>query len=115
MNNKEFVDYVVHDLMAEIPGVTARAMFGGYGLYKNGVIFAIIIDGELYMKVDDALQKKYEAAGSRPFTYDRDGKPCSMRYWILPADVMADRELLAQWVSWSCGLPKTIKSLKKRV
>lgn len=114
MNGKEFVEYVVHDLLAGISGVTARAMFGGHGLYRNGVIFGIIVEGEVYFKVDDVLQKKYEELGSKPFTYDRDGKICAMRYWVVPSQVSVDRELLDQWVSWSCALSsaKKIKSKK---
>ena len=45
MKSNEFVEWVTGDLLAQMSGVTARAMFGGYGVYKDGVIFGIIVDG----------------------------------------------------------------------
>lgn len=115
MNSKEFADYVVHDVLVGISGITARAMFGGHGLYKNGLIFGILVSGEIYFKVDDALQKKYEALGSKPFTYDRHGKLCAMKYWVVPASILADREQLAEWVSWSCLLSAAKKTKAKKL
>ena len=49
----EFVEYVTQDLLSSLRGITARAMFGGFGIYKDGVMFGIVVDGELYFKVDD--------------------------------------------------------------
>lgn len=112
MKNNGFVEYVVHDLFAGIAGIAARAMFGGHGLYKNGLIFGIIIDGTLYFKVDDVLMKKYEAMGSRPFTYEQRGKTYALKYWTVPSEVLADRETLEQWMMWSCAL-SSVKQTKK--
>ncbi len=114
MSNKEFAKYVVQDVLSGVSGVTARAMFGGHGLYRNGVIFGIIIDGDVYFKVDDVLQKKYEEMGSKPFTYERDGKVCSMRYWIVPSNILAEREEIIQWVAWSCALSSPKKTSHKK-
>jgi TfoX/Sxy family transcriptional regulator of competence genes len=41
---KQYCEYVVHDVLGHIKGITARAMFGGYGLYLDGAIFGIIAD-----------------------------------------------------------------------
>lgn len=67
----EFIEYLVHDLLAAMPNVAARAMFGGHGIYKSGRIFAIVIDQKFYLKADDTLAKIYTAAGAFPFTYER--------------------------------------------
>ncbi len=101
MPKTDFVDYVVSDLLGEWEGVRARAMFGGYGLYKDDVIFGIIVDDELYFKVGDANRKVYEAAGSRPFEYQAKGrsKPTQMSYWQVPADVMDDRGEIRRWAA----------------
>ena len=76
--------------------VTARAMFGGAGLYLDGVIFAIIVDGALYFKVDDENRPEYEAAGSGPFVPFPD-KPYAMSYYRVPPKVMADGGALNEW------------------
>lgn len=95
MRNHSFHDYVVYDLLEGVPGITSRAMFGGWGIYKDQVIFAIIIEGELYFKVDDSNRAEFERLGSHPFTYaKKDGKQVTMSYWLVPETVLEDREKL---------------------
>ncbi len=96
---EEFQDYVVHDLLGGIPGVTSRAMFGGYGIYKDGKIFSIIVDSELYFKATDAVKEVFKKSGSRPFTYTKkNGKTYTMKYYSVPEKVMENRETLDAWV-----------------
>ncbi len=93
-----FVDYVVNDLLADLRGVTARAMFGEHSLYLDGSIFALVSDEALYFKADESNRKDFEAAGSRQYTYESGGKRVAMPYWEVPADVLEDREELVRWV-----------------
>ncbi len=99
MPKTDFIDYVVSDLLGEWKGVRARAMFGGYGLYKEDTIFGIIVDDVLYFKVGDANRKAYEAAGSRPFEYQAKGRaePGRVSDWEGPAEVMDDHEEIQRW------------------
>lgn len=75
--------------------LTARAMFGGVGLYWDGVFFGLVDDDTLYFKVDDRNRPEYEAGGMKPFDPYQDGRP--MSYWEVPVEVLEDREMLAQW------------------
>ena len=98
MMKSSFVDYVTDDLLGGTSGVRSRAMFGGYGIYKNDTIFAIIVDDELYYKVDDSNRRDFEKLNSEPFTYAAKGrKRVTMSYWKLPAEVMDDSQLLEEW------------------
>jgi DNA transformation protein len=72
-------------------------MFGGRGLYCAGQIFGIEVAGEVYLKADDASRSRFEQAGSRPFTYHRDGKSVSMSYWLLPDAAVDDPSAAARW------------------
>ncbi len=65
--DQSFHDYVVQDLLEKESGITSRAMFGGWGIYKNGLIFAINSDGELYFKVGDSNRADFEKVGSHPY------------------------------------------------
>jgi DNA transformation protein len=76
-------------------------MFGGYGLYFNNVIFAIIISNELYFKSHPELAKYFAAQGSSPFTYEARGKSVTMSYWKVPIEVIEDEEALSIWFSKS--------------
>src|SRR5215216_5842628 len=67
--------------------VTARAMFGGVGLYCQGLFFGLIDDDTLYLKVDDATRPEFERLGSQPFRpYGDDSQV--MQYYALPADLL---------------------------
>ncbi len=93
-----FADYVVNDLLADVEGVRARAMFGGHGIYKDDTMFALIVDEELYYKVDDSNRRDFEAHGSEPFTYESKGrKLVTLSYWKLPSEIMDDRKFLIEW------------------
>ena len=94
----EFLDYVL-DQMAFIHGLNARAMFGGYGLYQDELIFALIIDDMLYLKVDDATQSEFEAKGLRPFGYAARGRTVTMRYHEAPAEVFEDIDEMRYWTN----------------
>jgi DNA transformation protein len=79
--NSEFVSYVVESLQPLGP-VTARRMFGGHGIYLNGVMFALIA---------------YETAGLEPFTYTDKGKPIRMPYHEAPSEGFDDPDVLCAW------------------
>lgn len=79
MTNSGFVDYII-DLLSSFGNISARRMFGGYGLYFNKIIFAIIIDDELYFKTDSDLALEYAQTGSYPFTYQKNDKIVALSY-----------------------------------
>ena len=114
MKTSHFVEYVVHDLLAELSGIRARAMFGGWGLYKQEVIFAIIVEDQLYFKVDETNQVQYEQHGSRPYTYTSHGKSIAMSYWEVPADIIEDCEAIARWAKESCHISRYGKAKSPR-
>jgi DNA transformation protein len=64
--------------------VTVRRMFGGSGIYAEGLCFAIEADGDVYIKADALSQPSFSVAGSAPFTFVMKGKPKSMSFWRLP-------------------------------
>jgi DNA transformation protein len=88
----------VVDRLNQVAAVTARAMFGGYGLYLEGTMFALIASDTLYFKVDDDNRDDYLAVGMAPFTYDGKHKPIQMSYYHLPDAVWGEPAELAVWV-----------------
>jgi len=97
--NSEFHDYIVYDLLGDVAGVSSRAMFGGYGIYARGRIFAIIVGDELYFKGGAKNEEWFAEQGSHRFTYGKkDGKTYTMNYWLVPEEIMEDSEKLSAWV-----------------
>ncbi len=91
-----FKDYVLEQLSA-CRGVTARAMFSGFGLYRGGVMFGLIARGELYFKVGSDNQPDYEARGAEQFAFPMRGKIMKLPYWRVPDDVLEDNDLAVAW------------------
>lgn len=89
-----FLEYV-QDQLGELEGVTARAMFGGHGLYLRGAFFAIVHDGRLYLRTDEATRARYVAAGMPVFTPPKG--PALRSYYEVPPEVLDDRRSLATW------------------
>jgi DNA transformation protein len=71
-------------------------MFGGVGLYLQGVFSALIADDALYFKVDDSNRRDYEAVGMSPFQPFPD-KPTVMQYYGVPAEALENTDMLREW------------------
>src|SRR5690606_21755075 len=92
-------DYLEHllDQFAAFGPVDARRMFGGVGIYRNGLMFALVTDDTLYFKTDDTNRAAFEAAGMAPFSFTSRGKRMITSYFEAPAEVFDDPEALVRW------------------
>lgn len=92
--SKEYEEYILDQLQAS-GNVNARRMFGGVGIYLDGVFCALISGGgQFYLKVNDANRPDFEAEGMKPFR--PDGKH-DMSYYEVPAHVLESRDELRRW------------------
>jgi DNA transformation protein len=87
----------INDLFAPFGPVVVRRMFGGAGIYREGLMFALVFDGAIFLKVDEASIPEFEREGSRPFVYTRAKSPgkigrASLSYWRLPERLYDDPE-----------------------
>ena len=92
----EYGEHLI-DLLAPWGPVVVRQMFGGLGLYRQGQIFAIVVDDTLYFKVGENNRADYEAAGCEPFTYRGKNKPVTMSYWQVPEQVIDEPDVFCDW------------------
>lgn len=96
--------------MSDIPGITARSMFSGWGFYQYGVIFGFAVESEFYVKGVAMDKADFVAAGSRQFTYShKNKKMVSMPYWLVPEDVLERRDQFAAWISRAIAASKVKK------
>ncbi len=92
----EFRAFALEQLGRVVP-VTARAMFGGVGVYGDGLFFALLDDDVLYLKTDDGNRPDFEARGMQPFRpFGQDAN--AMAYHELPPEVLEDHDELRPWV-----------------
>ena len=92
----EFLEMVLDQLEA-LGQVSARRMFGGYGLYCAGDFFALLADDGLYLKADDVTRPEFEAWSPGRFTYQRLGKEQSLSYYEVPPDTLENADELCEW------------------
>jgi DNA transformation protein and related proteins len=85
------------ELFAGFGPVAVKRMFGGAGVYAGETIFAIVVDGAIYLKADEQSIPAFEAEGLTPFTYQAKNKRAVMSYWRIPDRLYDDPEELAQW------------------
>ena len=97
-----FVDYVL-ELFAPAGRASARRMFGGHGVYVDGTMCAIVFDGRLFLKVDDATRAEFEGAGCAPFVYTGQKEPIAMSYWSVPEQALESAEDMRPWVARAVG------------
>jgi DNA transformation protein len=91
---KEFLE----DLLASFGPVSIRNMFGGAGVYADGVIFAILVNDTLYLKADAVSARDFAAEGKGPYTHRPKGRaPVAMSYWEVPERLLDDPEELVDW------------------
>ncbi len=93
--------------------VTARAMFGGAGLYLEGTIFGLIAGNGLYFKVGDDNRSDYEALGCEPFVPFPD-KPYPMSYRRVPDRVIDAPEELRRWAEKSVAESRRAASTRRK-
>lgn len=95
--------WVTHvlDLMRPWAPVTARTMFGGYGLKREGVNFALVADDMLYLKVDAQTQAQFAACGSAPFVYESKGRSVALSYWRAPEECLESPTAMQVWCEWA--------------
>jgi DNA transformation protein len=111
-NSSEMVELAL-DLLSPMKGVTAKSMFGGHGIFKNSMMFALIADDVLYLKVDDKNRKRFEQDELGPFVYSGGKKPMTMSYYEAPAEAMEDSALLCDWAKGAFDAAKRAAAKKK--
>jgi DNA transformation protein len=98
-----FIEYL-KDLLNGLGPVTVRRMFGGAGMFVDGVMFALILDDTLYFKADDSNRPDFEAEGLAPFSYStKDGRNTIMSYWRCPDRLFDDPDEMAAWARKAFG------------
>ena len=88
----------IHDLFQPFGTVIVRRMFGGAGLFADGVMFGLVSGGQIYLKADATTVTCFERERCEPFDYlTKNGKRTLTSYWRLPDRLYDDADELAQW------------------
>lgn len=87
----------IRDAFAAFGTVRVRRMFGGQGIFHDGLMFALEADGTLYLKADEADAPAYRQAGCTQFSYRKGDRDVAMNYWSVPLAALEEPEIMARW------------------
>jgi DNA transformation protein len=109
----------IAELFEPFGRVTVRRMFGGAGLFCDGLMFGLAFDGAIFLKVDDASIPDFEREGSVPFVYTRAKSAGrvgrhSLSYWRLPERLYDDPEELTSWAKRALAIAERSKATPRK-
>ena len=97
-NEKTFTSYVV-ELMQSIGPVRAKRMFGGHGIFLEGLMFGLVAESVLYLKVDKDTENEFQAKGLEAFSYIKKGKKIKLSYYQAPEEALENEEEMKCWAT----------------
>lgn len=92
----QFTDYL-HEIFSEFGSITVKKMFGGHGIFYDGLMIGLVADDTLYLKVDEQLKPDFIDRGLTAFQYDKGKKTVSMSYYLAPEEALDDPSEMADW------------------
>lgn len=86
--------------------VRSRRMFGGIGLYRDDVMFGLIMDDEVFLKVDESSEPIFDEMGLPHFIYYRGGKPVRLSFRQAPAEMFDESDVACEWAqrAWQAAI-----------
>lgn len=89
----------IEEMFEALGPVTIKRMFGGKGIYHQGLILALDFRGDILLKADAESAPLFAEAGAEQWTYPgKTGKPVAMPYWSIPNEALDDPDMMAKWV-----------------
>lgn len=109
----EFVQNL-NDVFALFGQIQAKRMFGGYGIYHDGLMFALVADDELYLKTDTKNLANFIELGLHPFEYEQRGKKIKLSYYLAPEHIFDDPEQAREWAMRAFDAALRAQQMKKK-
>src|ERR1700683_2215055 len=100
------------ELFEPFSAVAVRRMFSGYGVYADGLCFALNLGGETYLKADADTEAEFAAAGFAQFVYQGRTRPVKMGFWRLIASAYDDPDELRRWSDLALGAARRAGQVK---
>ncbi|MEN7344292.1 MAG: TfoX/Sxy family protein [Pseudomonadota bacterium] len=92
----EFVSYL-HEIFEPLGPISSRKMFGGHGIYYDGIMIGLVADDELYLKVDAESRPVFEQHDLPAFEFTAKGKTNKMSYHLAPESIFDDPDEALRW------------------
>jgi DNA transformation protein len=105
---------LLEELFAPLGGVTIKRMFGGQGVFRSGMMFALVADDILYFKADEQTEPAFRKEGCGPWSYrSHKGEDRVMPYWRAPERLLDEPEEFAEWARAAFSVAERRKAIAR--
>ena len=88
----------LREQLAPLGRVTMRRMFGKTGVFCNGLMFGMVSNDTLYLRVDDHNRAVFKEAESLPpLNYEKQGHTIDLAFWCAPDRLLDEPDELVTW------------------
>lgn len=88
----------LREQLAPLGRVTMRRMFGKTGVFCNGLMFGMVTNDTLYLRLDDHNRELFkEAESDPPLNYEKGGRTIDLSFWRAPERLLDEPDELVAW------------------
>ena len=90
---------LLRELLEPLGSVVFRKMFGGLGIFRHGLMFAVCTSEEIVaLKADESTIPEFKEENCVEWMPHQKGrKPISMGYWQVPERLLEEPEEMLGW------------------
>jgi DNA transformation protein len=107
-----FAEFIKEQLSG-LGEISVRRMFGGVGVYCNGLMFGLLSDDTLYFRVDDGNRAAFEAEALQPLRYEVEGRTVQLPYWRAPERLHDEPEEMLAWAGEALAAAGRVAAKRK--
>ena len=105
----------LREQLAPLGRVSMRRMFGKTGVFCDGVMFGVVADNMLYLRVDDHNRTAFkEAQSSPPLNYAKKGTIIDLSFWRAPERLLDEPDELVDWARLALAAARRVAAKRKR-
>ncbi len=103
----------LREQLSRFGAITMRRMFGKTGVFRDGLMFAMITNDTLYFRVDDGNRAVFrEAVGSPPLTYEKQGRVIALSFWRAPDRLLDEPRELIVWADAALAAARRVAAAR---
>jgi DNA transformation protein len=110
----DFAEFL-REQLAPLGRVTMRRMFGKTGVFCDGLMFGMVTDNMLYLRVDDHNREAFKEAESfPPLSYEKKGGTIDLSFWRAPERLFDEPDELVTWARVALAAARRVAAKRKQ-
>ena len=105
----------LREQLAPLGRITVRRMFGKTGVFCDGVMFGMVTENTLYVRVDDQNRMTFkEAEAFPPLNYKKKGSTIDLSFWRVPERLFDEPDELVTWAQAALAAAHRVAAKRER-